>query len=64
MASLATVKEQVKESLVGTEEVSGLSAQTRAQFYQGAKKDEQTGDLYLDENAFIDAMCVPATSQR
>ncbi|RYP02649.1 hypothetical protein DL764_005694 [Monosporascus ibericus] len=51
-----TVKEVVKESLLGTEEPVMLSASHRASFYKNAKKDEATGELYMGPEEFIDAI--------
>ncbi|KAL1984012.1 hypothetical protein VTN96DRAFT_9697 [Rasamsonia emersonii] len=54
---MASVKEAVKESLVGTtEEEPQLSQQIKAHFTQHARKDEQTGELYMTEEDFIDAI--------
>lgn len=59
MASSATVesvKESVKETLLGTEDEPQLSSQTRAEFLQHAKKDEQTGEYYMGQHEFINAI--------
>lgn len=56
LSIMATVTEKVKESLVGTEEEPQLSAQTRNDFMRNAVRDEETGEHYLDEGAFIDAV--------
>jgi solute carrier family 25 (mitochondrial aspartate/glutamate transporter), member 12/13 len=53
---MATVMESVKESLVGTEEGANLSAETRREFMQYAVRDEETGELYLGEKQFVDAI--------
>lgn len=53
---MATVKEQVGEVLLGTKEEPQLSQLTRAAFLKFAKKDADTGDYYLDEESFIDAV--------
>lgn len=53
---MATVKEQVKEVLVGTTEEPQLSQQTRAVFSQHALQDEKTGERYLGEDEFVDAI--------
>ncbi|KAF2837815.1 calcium-binding mitochondrial carrier protein-like protein Aralar1 [Patellaria atrata CBS 101060] len=50
------VKEQVSEVLLGTEEQPGLSKSALDTFEKFATKDEKTGDLYLGENEFIDAV--------
>ncbi|KAK5135077.1 hypothetical protein LTR08_005602 [Meristemomyces frigidus] len=54
---MATVTEKVKETLVGTEgEEPQLSAQTQSEFLRNALEDEATGERYLDEKAFINAV--------
>jgi hypothetical protein len=53
---MATVKEQVGEALLGTTQEPQLSQQTKAIFMKHAVKDEQTGEYYLGENEFIDAV--------
>lgn len=53
---MATVTEAVKEALVGTEEEPELSSQTRSEFMQHAIKDEETGEYYMGEHEFIDAI--------
>jgi len=57
---MATVKESVTEALLGltqgpTQDPQ-LSQQTRAAFMKRAIKDEETGEYYLGENEFIDAI--------
>lgn len=56
MSKVATVKEAVKETLVGSKEPTQLSAQTRARFNRHAVKDAETGELYLGAEQFIDAV--------
>jgi solute carrier family 25 (mitochondrial aspartate/glutamate transporter), member 12/13 len=56
---MATVKEQVVESLIGTSAEPQLNKETRAAFMKYAQKDE-SGDYYLDEPNFIEAIA-PAT---
>jgi solute carrier family 25 aspartate/glutamate transporter 12/13 len=56
MATATTVKEVVKESLLGTEETPNLSAQTRATFQYHARKDAETGELIMGEEQFINAI--------
>lgn len=53
---MATVTEKVKESLVGTEEEPQLSGQSRADFMQHAITDEETGERYMGQKEFIDAI--------
>ncbi|KAL2866235.1 citrin [Aspergillus lucknowensis] len=54
---MTSVKEAVKESLVGsTLDETGLSKQIRANFLRHARKDEETGELYMTEADFVDAI--------
>ena len=56
------VKESVKETLVGYEEPpeeSQASAQTRADFMQHAIKDEETGEYYMGQEEFVNAVAPP-----
>ena len=59
MSKVATVKETVKETLVGSKEPEQLSAQTKARFNRHASKDAETGELYLGPDQFIDAVAPP-----
>ncbi|KAI5862916.1 mitochondrial carrier [Durotheca rogersii] len=59
MSAPTTVKEAVKGSLLGSSEPSGLSASHRASFLKNAKKDEQTGELYMGPDEFIEAIAPP-----
>jgi solute carrier family 25 (mitochondrial aspartate/glutamate transporter), member 12/13 len=55
--TISTVKEQVMESLLGKEEAGvNMSAQTRARFSTNAKRDEETGELVMTEEEFINAI--------
>ena len=54
-----SVKEAVKETLVGSEEPVQLSAQAKARFNRHAVKDPETGELYLGIEQFIDAIAPP-----
>ncbi|GAB1314045.1 mitochondrial aspartate-glutamate transporter agc1 [Madurella fahalii] len=56
MSKVATVKEAVRETLVGSKEPAQLSAQTKARFNRHAIKDAETGELYLGAEQFIDAI--------
>ncbi len=57
---MASVKEKVKESLVGAEgDATQLTAATRADFMQHAIKDEDTQEFYLDRTGFVDAIAPP-----
>lgn len=53
---MARAKETLKASLVGTAEEPQLSQQVKAHFLQHARKDENTGELYMTEEDFIDAI--------
>jgi solute carrier family 25 (mitochondrial aspartate/glutamate transporter), member 12/13 len=59
MATALKVKGAVKESLLGTEEQTQLSAQTRATFLLHAKKDPESGELYMGREEFINAIAPP-----
>ncbi|KAK4163580.1 mitochondrial carrier domain-containing protein [Cladorrhinum sp. PSN259] len=60
MSKVASVKEAVKETLVGSEEPAQLSAQTKARFVRYALKDPETGESYLGPQEFIDAVAPPS----
>lgn len=54
---MAKVTEAVKATLVGTtEEEPGLSQQIKANFIQYAQKDETSGELYMTEEDFVNAI--------
>lgn len=53
---MATVKEQVGEVLLGTTDEPQLSQLTRAAFMKFAQKDEESGEYFLSEDQFIDAV--------
>ncbi|KAF2254551.1 calcium-binding mitochondrial carrier protein-like protein Aralar1 [Trematosphaeria pertusa] len=53
---MATVKEQVGEVLLGTTEGPQLSQLMRSTFMRHAQKDESTGEYYLSEDEFIEAV--------
>ena len=53
---MATVKEQVKQSLVGTVIEPSLSTDAQATFERHAKKNEETGELYMTQDEFVDAV--------
>ncbi|KAL2131679.1 hypothetical protein VTI74DRAFT_4746 [Chaetomium olivicolor] len=59
MSKVATVKEAVKETLVGSQEPEQFSAHTKARFTRHAVKDPETGELYLGPDQFIDAIAPP-----
>jgi solute carrier family 25 aspartate/glutamate transporter 12/13 len=53
---MAALSEQVGEVLLGTTDEPQLSQLTRAAFMKNAQKDEATGEFYLDEDHFIEAV--------
>ena len=53
---MATAGLAVKESLLGTTREPELSTQTKATFDHNARQDETTGDLYMTEEDFVDAV--------
>ena len=53
---MATVKEQVQDALLGTTEEPQLSQQTRAEFMTHAIIDQETGEHYLGQEEFINAI--------
>ncbi|KAL8923582.1 MAG: hypothetical protein Q9208_004529 [Pyrenodesmia sp. 3 TL-2023] len=53
---MATVTDQIKESLVGTLVEPSLSTDAQATFERHAKKDESNGELYMTEKEFVDAI--------
>lgn len=48
--------DRVKETLLGTEEEVGLGSQARADFFKHAVKDGETGEYYMTEKEFVDAV--------
>lgn len=56
---MATMTETLKETLVGgatDEELPQLSAQTRSDFLLHALTDGETGEQYMSEKEFVDAV--------
>lgn len=53
---MATAKLAVKESLLGTTREPELSQQTKATFDRNARQDEATGDSYMIEEDFVNAI--------
>lgn len=51
-----TVKEAVKESLLGSSDEPRLSQQVKHHFFHHARKDESTGEFYMTEDDFINAI--------
>ena len=53
---MATAKEAIKESLLGTTTEPELSQQTKATFDRNARQDEVTGEYLMTEADFVDAI--------
>jgi len=53
---MTTITEQVSETLLGTTAEPQLTEQTRASFMKHAVTDEKTGEHYLGEVEFINAI--------
>ncbi|KAJ9357106.1 hypothetical protein DTO027B9_3245 [Paecilomyces variotii] len=53
---MSSVTETVKASLLGTAEEPQLTQQIKANFLKHARKDEQTGELYMTEQEFVEAI--------
>ena len=53
---MATVTEAVKETLVGTTREPEPSQEIRAAFDKFAKRDEASGEEYMTEEDFVDAI--------
>lgn len=53
---MAALSEQVGEVLMGTTEEPQLSQLTRTAFMKHALKDDASGEYYLNEDAFIEAV--------
>ena len=49
---MATIKENVKETLIGFKTEAPVESETRAAFMRHALTDEN-GNYYLDENKFV-----------
>jgi hypothetical protein len=58
MADLNKAKEVVKETLLRSEQVGEvqLSARSKATFDKNARKDAETGELFMGEEEFINAV--------
>lgn len=54
--SASAVKEAVKETVLGSEEPSGPTSQSRARFTRMAIKDAETGELFMGPDEFINAV--------
>ena len=53
---MATVKDSVKESLLGATPEPNLSAQTKAVFTRNSTRDERTGESFMTRDDFIRAV--------
>jgi solute carrier family 25 aspartate/glutamate transporter 12/13 len=53
---MATVTEKVKDTLLGVESAPGVSEQNRSDFMKYAIKDEVSGEYYMTEHEFIEAI--------
>lgn len=53
---MATAKQAVTESLLGTTREPELSHQTRVTFDRNARQDEATGDYFMTEEDFVNAI--------
>lgn len=56
---MGTVAESVKESLLGTSQPAQLSPSSRTTFLKHARRDEDSGELYMGEEEFINAIAPP-----
>jgi solute carrier family 25 aspartate/glutamate transporter 12/13 len=56
---MATVAETVKESLLGTSQPEELSPSSRTTFLKHARRDENTDELYMGEEEFVNAIAPP-----
>ena len=57
---MATAKIAIKESLLGRETEPDLSLQTRAAFDRNSRSDDETGERYMIEEDFVNAIA-PST---
>lgn len=53
---MATVKEALKETLVGTTKEPELTQEIQATFDRHARHDEATGEFYMEKEGFVDAI--------
>ena len=53
---MATVKEALRETLVGTTLEPELTQETRATFSRHARQDEAAGELYMEKDEFVNAI--------
>ena len=53
---MATVKTAVKESLLGATLDPEISSQSKATFDRNSRQDEETGEQYMNEEDFVNAV--------
>lgn len=53
---MATATVAIKNSLLGTEIEPDVSVQTIATFEKHARRDDSTGDTYMNEDDFVNAI--------
>lgn len=53
---MATVKEVIKESLVGTTREPELSQDIQARFDRNSRQDEASGESYMSQEEFVNAI--------
>lgn len=53
---MATVTDQLKQSLVGAVIEPSLSTDAQATFERHARKDDSNGELYMTEEEFVNAI--------
>ena len=53
---MATVKTAVKESLLGATLEPEISSQSKATFDRNSREDEETGERYMSEEDFVNAV--------
>lgn len=54
-----TVKDAVKGTLLGSKEPTEYSVQTKTRFNSHAIRDPETGELYLGQEEFVNAIAPP-----
>lgn len=54
--SMATAKTAIKESLLGTTLEPEISSQSKATFDRNSRQDEETGEQYMTEEDFVNAV--------
>ena len=54
--SMATAKTAIKESLLGATLEPEISSQSKATFDRNSRQDEETGERYMSEEDFVNAV--------